>query len=123
MGDLVADSAAARGADARMAMAACFGSPLLMNVLGIGVSLTIYTAVNGHAIVSPIPAQCRVGYFFLFLALLSSVVAFPLHDYCLPRWYAYYLFTLYFAFIVVSCLVEAFPEWQSALCSFGGPCV
>ena len=123
IGDFVADTAAAKGSDVRMAVAACFGSPLLMNVLGIGVSLTIYTAVNGHAIVSPIPAQCRVGYFFLFLALLSSVVAFPLHDYCLPRWYAYYLFTLYFAFIVISCLVEAFPSWQSALCSFGGPCV
>ena len=80
IGDFVADTAAAKGSDVRMAVAACFGSPLLMNVLGIGVSLTIYTAVNGHAIVSPIPAQCRVGYFFLFLALLSSVVAFPLHD-------------------------------------------
>ena len=37
MGDLVTDSAATRGADARMAMAACFGSPLVMNVLGVGV--------------------------------------------------------------------------------------
>ena len=33
VGDLVADTAAARGADARMAVASCFGSPLLNDLL------------------------------------------------------------------------------------------
>lgn len=33
VGDYVADTAAARGADARMAVAACFGSPLLSSML------------------------------------------------------------------------------------------
>ena len=56
-------------------------------------------------------------------ALLSSVVAFPLHSYSLPKWYAYYLFALYAGFLLTSCLVEAGVIPQSALCSFGGPCV
>jgi hypothetical protein len=46
IGDFVADTAAARGADVRMAVAACFGSPLLMNILGVGISLTLYTSLN-----------------------------------------------------------------------------
>mgnify|MGYP003306636377 CR=1 FL=1 len=81
-------------------------------------ALVLHTIPTGD--VPPLGGHTWV---FWLSVLLSSVVAFPLHDYCLPRWYAYYLFTLYFAFIVISCLVEAFPSWQSALCSFGGPCV
>jgi len=118
IGDLVADTAAARGSDVRMAVAACFGSPLLMNILGAGVSLTLNTAINGKPIDSPISKQCRVAYFFLFTALISSAIAFPLSNYSLPRAYAFYLIALYVLFLLVSCLVETKAIPESALCSW-----
>ena len=85
IGDFVADTSAARTADVRMAVGATFGSPLLMNILGVGISTTLYTAINRQSIASPISKQCRVAYLFLFVALASSALAFPLGGYSLPR--------------------------------------
>ena len=47
IGDFVADTAAAKGSDVRMAVAACFGSPLLMNIIGVGTSLTLRMLTTG----------------------------------------------------------------------------
>ena len=77
-----------------------------------------YTALNNESLPSPISKQCRVAYFFLFTALLSSCVAFPLHNYTLPRWFSFYLFSLYGTFLLVSVLVESEVIPKSALCSW-----
>ena len=107
VGDLVADSAAARGADARMAMAACFGSPLLMNILGVGVSLSLRMLVTGgKPVAGVVSQQCRLAYCFLYLALLSHVVTFPCGGFRAPRAYAVYLFALYGVFMLLACLAE-----------------
>ena len=68
------------------------------------------------------PAQSRVAYFFLFTALLSSLVAFPLGGYSIGPRYCAYLFSLYIAFTVISCLLEIGSLPTSGLCSWGGPC-
>lgn len=108
VGDLVADSAAARGADARMAMAACFGSPLLMNILGVGVSLSLRMLVTGgKPVAGVISQQCRLAYCFLYLALFSHAVTFPCGGFRAPRSYAVYLFTLYGVFMLLACLTES----------------
>jgi sodium/potassium/calcium exchanger 6 len=123
VGDLVTDSAAARGADARMAMAACFGSPLVMNVLGVGIALSLrMLTTNGapvHAAVSP---QCRLAYVVLYGSLLAHLVTFPLAGYRAPRFYAACLFALYAAFLLLSCLAEAGVVKLDFLCGAAWPC-
>ena len=44
VGDLIADLAVARTGQARMAVATCFGSPLLNDILGLGIALTLTCA-------------------------------------------------------------------------------
>lgn len=106
-----------------MAVAACFGSPLLMNIMGIGVSLTLYTALNGHSIASPVSKQCRVAYLFLAIALVSQCIAFPMGGYRVSRAFALYLICIYPVFLTVSCLVATGVIPESALCwSWGPPC-
>merc|ERR1719401_3235248 len=54
VGDLVADTAVARQGKSKTAVAGCFGSPLLSDLLGLGVALTSYIAWNG-------PIQVRLS--------------------------------------------------------------
>ena len=120
VGDLVADSAAARGADARMAMAACFGSPLLMNILGVGVSLSLRMLVTGgKPVAGVVSQQCRLAYCFLYLALFSHVVTFPCGGFRAPRSYAVYLFALYGLFMLLACLTETGALDLDFLCMHG----
>ena len=88
-GDLVGNIAAARGASAKMGIAACFGSPLLMNLIGAGAALSLRMAVTGGA---PIPASisqiCRIGYLFLYLSMGCHMLVFPLCGYAATRRYA-----------------------------------
>lgn len=41
VGDWVADTAVARAGHPSMGVASCFGSPLLNDVLGLGIALTV----------------------------------------------------------------------------------
>ena len=43
VGDLIADMAVARAGQSKMAVAACFGSPLLNDILGLGIALLVST--------------------------------------------------------------------------------
>ena len=43
-----------------MGVASCFGSPLLNDIVGIGVATTIYTSTNGGDVESPLNAQVSV---------------------------------------------------------------
>ena len=45
VGDWVADTAVARAGHPSMGVASCFGSPLLNDVLGLGIALTVSTAI------------------------------------------------------------------------------
>ena len=120
VGDLVTDSAAARGADARMAMAACFGSPLVMNVLGVGVSLSLRMLVTrGTPVAGVVSQQCRLAYCFLYLALFSHVVTFPCGGFRAPSAYAAYLFALYAVFMLLACLTESGALDLHFLCTHG----
>ena len=115
VGDLVADSAVARRGDVRMAVASCFGSPLLNDIIGLGVALTTHISIYGP-IQSPISKQCRVAYLFLYPALASSLVAFPCNGYHVSRRFGAYLIMLYAAFMLVSVLVEVSIIPSQALC-------
>jgi len=124
VGDFVADTTAARRADARMAASAAFGSPLLMLMLGTALPCLLFTALNGRPIDTPISAHCRVAAAFLLCALASHAVAFPIPAfggaYSVPRAYSFYLFSLYAAFLTISVLLEAGALPKGWVCSLGG---
>ena len=46
VGDWVADTAVARAGHPSMGVASCFGSPLLNDVLGLGIALTVSTVTT-----------------------------------------------------------------------------
>ena len=114
-GDLVANMAVARGAEgsdskqgSKMALAACFGSPLLMNLIGAGASLLAHMAItSGNPVQASISQNCRLAYLFLFVALASHLVGFPLSNYSPSRRYAIYLFCLYGLFVLLAIMAEA----------------
>jgi sodium/potassium/calcium exchanger 6 len=105
VGDLVADTALARQGRSRTAVAGCFGSPLLSDLLGLGVALTSYTASKG-------PLQVHLGtknkcaVLFLCLSMVLTSAAFVWNDFRCPRRFAYVLITLYAVFVVISCFLE-----------------
>ena len=111
-GDLVANLAAAKGGSAKMALASCFGSPILMTFIGAGGPLTIRMAKTGAApiVASPgkplISQNCRIAYLFLYIAIGSHLIAFPLNGYTASRRYAIFLFALYAVFLFFALLAE-----------------
>ncbi|EOD38239.1 Cation/Ca2+ exchanger [Emiliania huxleyi CCMP1516] len=121
-GDLVSDIAAAKGGEAKMAVAACFGSPLLMNIIGAGASLTVRAIMTGGADTeSSVSQVCRIAYLFLYTALFSHMVVFPLGGYSASRGYAVYLFALYAVFMLLALLAES-RKLGDFLCPASSPC-
>mmetsp|Transcript_18059 Transcript_18059/g.58192 ORF Transcript_18059/g.58192 Transcript_18059/m.58192 type:complete len:302 (+) Transcript_18059:1-906(+) len=121
-GDLVSDIAAAKGGEAKMAVAACFGSPLLMNIIGAGASLTVRAIMTGGADTeSSVSQVCRIAYLFLYTALFSHMVVFPLCGYSASRGYAVYLFALYAVFMLLALLAES-RKLGDFLCPASSPC-
>ncbi len=125
IGDFVADSAAAREgtvSGARMAIAACFGSPVIMNIVSYGLSFTLRLAMtDGQPICfASIELIPRLGYLLFYLTIGSHMLVFPLCGYSAPRVYGVYLLVLYTVFVVFSLLIEAGAvdnSDQSGLCT------
>jgi sodium/potassium/calcium exchanger 6 len=123
VGDLVADCAVAKK-EPKMGVAACFGSPMIMNILGTGFATLWYLGSNPTAteVMTPLNAQARIAYIFLFLSLGSSAIIFPLLEYRSDsrNIYSYFLFSLYGLFLLFSCLVEANVISKDSVCEWGG---
>jgi len=105
VGDLVADTAVARQGKVRTAVAGCFGSPLLSDLLGLGVSLSSYTLSRGslHTKMTP---QTKVAAGFALLSVVTTVTGCMLHGYRFPRYFAIVLFCQYAAFLSVTIALE-----------------
>ena len=130
-GDFVADTASAREgtvSGARMAMAACFGSPVIMNIVTVGLSFTIRLVITGGQPIcfSPIDTLARLGYLLFYLTIASHLLVFPLCGYRAPRIYALYLFCIYGTLLAGSVLLEAKVVDDGWLCAplegIFGPC-
>ncbi|KAJ1453695.1 Sodium/calcium exchanger protein-domain-containing protein [Pelagophyceae sp. CCMP2097] len=129
VGDLVANVATARAISPQMAVSACFGGPLLNDILGVGISTTMYTLANHEPLKSPLNAQDHVAYLFLILSLVGTAVCLPLGGYVAGapagvsrtrRLYPLGLFALYGVFMAISCLVEADVIPQRKVCEYAG---
>lgn len=105
VGDFVADTALARKGRTRTAVAGCFGSPLLSDLLGLGVALTSYNVQRGslHAQLS---VQNKVAAAFLVASLVSTLCAACFFNFTIPRRFAYLLLAEYAAFMFVSVFQE-----------------
>ena len=110
VGDLVSDASVARAGNAPMAIAACFGSPLLTSMLGFGIALTVST---GRTYPEPflLPPALRPSLYAAWAALLGNLafalVAFHCSDYAPPRALAVPFFSVYGAFVFASLVAEA----------------
>eukprot|EP00448_Togula_jolla_P010846 CAMPEP_0170608096 /NCGR_PEP_ID=MMETSP0224-20130122/21403_1 /TAXON_ID=285029 /ORGANISM="Togula jolla, Strain CCCM 725" /LENGTH=583 /DNA_ID=CAMNT_0010933301 /DNA_START=37 /DNA_END=1788 /DNA_ORIENTATION=+ len=106
VGDLVADIALSRRGRVRMAVAGCFGSPMLSVMLGLGVALTSHSLYHG-ALHVELSLQNKVAAAFLLLSLATTICIFAVKRFVCPRWLAYVLFAEYAAFMLASILVQA----------------
>lgn len=107
VGDWVADVAVARAGSPATSIAACFGSPLLNDVGGLGISLTITTAkIYPQLFEFQLTDQLYVGWAFLCTGLIASALVFPAFNYRPPRIFAWSLIGLYLLFVFFSVLVE-----------------
>lgn len=107
IGDFVADTAVCKAGRPKMAVSSVFGAPLLTACVGIGLSVVAGCVKFGKTrIQSQMNAELQVSYIFMAISLVSSLVVIPCSGYRLPRWYAFYLFAVYFLYMVFSTLVQ-----------------
>ena len=54
-----------------------------------------------------------ISFIFLAISLISSLIVIITSGYKLPRWYGYYLLTLYGTYMLISILVvtHTLPQW------------
>lgn len=105
VGDLVADTALVKKGKSKMAVSGCFGSPLLSDLLGLGVALTSYTLSVGPLQAS-LSTQNKIAAAFTAFAILTSIVVFAVNRFSAPRWLGWVLLAEYAALMVVSVLLE-----------------
>ena len=91
-----------------MAVSACFGAPLLNNILGLGIALLISTSASYPEpfVVSPLKPSLYAAWAFLASGLILSLVCFHAYNYEPPRAFAYVLFVIYAAFMITSLVGE-----------------
>merc|ERR1719461_1988874 len=85
VGDLVADTAVAKSGKPTAAVAACFGAPLLTNVLGLGLSLGVYTVKSGDLKVK-VKSLIYLSWMFLGFTMIISMIAFSKNGFRGPKW-------------------------------------
>jgi sodium/potassium/calcium exchanger 6 len=114
IGDFISDTAVTRAGKPEMGVSAVFGSPMLTACLGIGISVLIGSSVNGKGFVTAtLDDELLVSFVFLAISLLSSLTVIVVSNYTLPRWYAYYLLSVYLTYMVMSVLIvtHVLPTW------------
>jgi len=105
IGDFVADTAIARTGKVKMAIASTFGSPLLTACLGLGIATVAASSSNSDlAVDSKFDGELWISYIFIGLSLGSSLAVISYFNFNVPRVYAFYLFGLYMAYMLVSVL-------------------
>lgn len=105
VGDLVADTALVKQGKSRMAVAGVFGSPLLSDLLGLGVSFTSYNLSNGP-LYAKLSMQNKVAAAFLLVSIAITVITFLAFRFSGPRRLGLVLLVHYGIFMVVAVLGE-----------------
>jgi len=107
VGDFAADTAVARAGEPECGVASCFGSPLLNDVVGLGIALTVTCAGKfPDPFTFSLNTQVYLGWTYLGVSLVSSLIVFPLSWYAPPRLYGWYLIILYFVFLCSTIILQ-----------------
>jgi len=105
VGDFVSDTSVAKAGSPKMAIATCFGSPLLTILLGLGLSLII-TTINDGNLTFNLPKTLIFSYIALFASLFSSILIYVKYGFKqIPKFHIYWLFFLYLVFFVVNLVI------------------
>ncbi|CAK9009225.1 unnamed protein product [Durusdinium trenchii] len=105
VGDLVADTALVRQRRSKMAVAGIYGSPLLSDLLGLGIALTSHTWQHGD-LRSQLSKQNRIAAVSLLLAVVMTMAVFAGFRFHGPRRLAWVLLGHYAIFMVLSVACE-----------------
>jgi Ca2+/Na+ antiporter len=92
-----------------MAVAASFAAPTLSLLIGLGIAFVIqgikYFNVEQQQFIK-IDNSLLVGFAFLTISAIASLIAVPASKFTLTRKYAVFLVLLYVAFVLVSVLTD-----------------
>lgn len=105
--DFLANLNIARKGYPRMAISACFGTPCLTLLLGVGIPSLIALAGTNNVLVLTYSKLITVLFSGLASSLVSSLVTMAALRCNAKRLYGAYLLGLYFVFLVVAVLVES----------------
>lgn len=105
VGDLVADTALVRQNRSKMAVAGIFGSPLLSDLLGLGIALTSHCWQQGQ-MRSQLSKQNRIAAVSLLLAIVGTMAMFISCGFSCPRRFAFVLLCHYALFMALSVACE-----------------
>ncbi|GAA5855844.1 hypothetical protein JCM8547_000382 [Rhodosporidiobolus lusitaniae] len=114
LGDLVANATVARMGYPSMAIAACFGGPMLNILLGVGLSGTYLILFNSPPDEPGRPIHIQMGHTLLvsgvglFAILLGSLVVVPLNKYRMSKRVGAVLIGAYTIVLCVNIAVEIF---------------
>jgi sodium/potassium/calcium exchanger 6 len=106
--DLVADVTVARLGFPNMAIAACFGGPMLNILLGIGVSSMYYTLSNQASYELQVTPTLITSACGLLASLMASLVLVPWYGFQGTRIYGVVLMGIYLTIMTLNILVELF---------------
>lgn len=107
VGDLVADVAVARDGMASMAIAGTYAGPMFNLMIGLGLSLVLYTWKYDESVIFANNTTLPVLMFAtLLISLLMSAIAIPVCGFKLRRELGYALIALYFVFLLLAMLIE-----------------
>uniref|UniRef100_A0A0K8R802 Putative k+-dependent na+:ca2+ antiporter n=1 Tax=Ixodes ricinus TaxID=34613 RepID=A0A0K8R802_IXORI len=105
--DFLANLNIARKGYPRMSISACFGTPCLTLLLGVGIPSLVQLAGTGNVLVLQYSKLITVLFSGLAASLVSSLVTMTALRFNSRRFYGGYLLALYFTFLVIAVLVES----------------
>eukprot|EP00158_Paraphelidium_tribonemae_P005315 Partr_v1_DN27275_c0_g1_i1_m38577 putative calcium exchanger len=106
LADLVADVTIAKMGYPNMAIAACFGGPMLNILLGVGVSTFYYNVTHTDSYSLKFTRTLSLSAAGLCVALVSSLIIIPLNSWKGTREYGFFLIGLYFVMMAVNIIIE-----------------
>eukprot|EP00750_Incisomonas_marina_P010418 INCI16271.16.p1 GENE.INCI16271.16~~INCI16271.16.p1 ORF type:complete len:695 (-),score=96.08 INCI16271.16:1407-3491(-) len=104
---LTANVSLAQKGRGKMAIASCFGAPLLSSTIGFGVALSVATSRSTDFVVFvEVHDQVKLAWVFLALALVSSLIGFPIMKMTPTPTFGVFLVLTYLVYLSLAILVE-----------------
>ncbi|XP_073971675.1 mitochondrial sodium/calcium exchanger protein-like isoform X2 [Rhodnius prolixus] len=111
LGDLVSNTTLAKNGMPKMALAACFGSPLFTCIFGAGVTSLVSLISSSESITHVhLGLTGNLVSYFVFASLICSLFTLTLMDMDGRRSYGCFLITLYGTFVIMVLIAELSAE-------------